>query len=51
MFKSALPRLLTGAAVVVAAALGASPAFAQKTKITVYSALEADQVGAYKTAF
>lgn len=51
MFKSALHRLLTVAAAVVATALIATPALAQKTKITVYSGLENDQLGPYKQAF
>ena len=51
MLNSAIRRLLATAATIVAAALLATPALAQKTKLTVYSALEADQVGAYKTAF
>ena len=52
MSLSALRRLMMiGAAAIATSALIAGPAFAQKTKITVYSALEADQVGAYKTAF
>jgi len=51
MLKTVLRHLLAGAAAVVATTLIATPAVAQKTKITVYSALEADQVGAYKTAF
>jgi len=36
---------------VALSALIASPAFAQKTKITVYTALENDQLGPYKEAF
>ena len=51
MIKSALRFLLTGAAAVVAAALFATPALAQKTRITVYTALESDQLGPYKTVF
>ena len=51
MFMSALCRVLTGIVAVVATSLVATPALAQKTKITVYSALEVDQVGVYKTAF
>ena len=51
MLKSALRRLLAAGVAVVMAALVASPALAQKTKLTVYAGLEADQVGAYKTAF
>ena len=51
MSKFTLRRVLNGALVVVASALLAAPAFAQKTRLTVYSALEVDQVGAYKTAF
>mgnify|MGYP002133710787 CR=1 FL=1 len=35
----------------VASALIASPAFAQKTKLTVYTALETDQLKAYQAAF
>jgi iron(III) transport system substrate-binding protein len=34
-----------------AASLAASPAFAQKTKLTVYTALENDQLGPFKKAF
>lgn len=47
-----LRAFLAGAA--AAAALGilaASPAAAQKTRLTVYSALETDQIGPYKQAF
>jgi iron(III) transport system substrate-binding protein len=51
MMKSILRSLLTGAAVAAVTAMVAGPAFAQKTKITVYSALETDQVGPYKAAF
>jgi iron(III) transport system substrate-binding protein len=51
MLNITLRRMLSGALAVVASALLAAPAFAQKTRLTVYSALEADQVGAYKTAF
>jgi iron(III) transport system substrate-binding protein len=51
MFKRTLRRLITGAAALAVSAMIATPAFAQKTKITVYSALEADQVGPYKQAF
>jgi iron(III) transport system substrate-binding protein len=51
MMKSIFRSLLTCAAVAAVTAMVAGPAFAQKTKITVYSALEADQVGPYKTAF
>jgi len=36
---------------VALSSLIAGPALAQKTKLTVYSALEADQVGPYKQAF
>ena len=35
---------------VAAAALAATPAFAQKTKLTVYTALENDQLAPFKTA-
>jgi iron(III) transport system substrate-binding protein len=51
MSTSALRRLLAGAVAVFATALLALPAYAQKTKLTVYSGLEADQVNAYKAAF
>ena len=51
MFKSILRSLMTGAAVATLSALIAGPAFAQKTKITVYTALENDQLGPYKQAF
>jgi len=36
---------------IAAAALAAGPAFAQKTKLTVYTALENDQLGPFKKAF
>ena len=51
MMKSILRSLLTGAAIAAVTAMIAGPAFAQKTKITVYTALENDQLGPYKTAF
>ena len=51
MFKPTIRKLLQGVAVVAVSALMAVPALAQKTKITVYTALENDQLGAYKTAF
>jgi len=51
MFKTILRSLIASAAVAAVSALVAGPALAQKTKITVYSALEADQVGPYKAAF
>ena len=51
MLKSSLYRWLAAAAALAAAALLATPALAQKTKLTVYSGLEADQVTAYKAAF
>ncbi|MCK6451568.1 MAG: putative 2-aminoethylphosphonate ABC transporter substrate-binding protein [Alphaproteobacteria bacterium] len=51
MSRLSFRRLLTGAVAVAAAALLAGPAFAQKTKITVYTALENDQLGPYKQAF
>jgi iron(III) transport system substrate-binding protein len=51
MFKTTFRHLLLGAAAVAMAALLAGPAVAQKTKITVYSALENDQLGPYKQAF
>jgi iron(III) transport system substrate-binding protein len=51
MFKSTIRSLIIGAAAIVMSALIAGPAFAQKTKITVYTALENDQLGPYKQAF
>ena len=51
MLKSSLWRLLTATTTLAAAAFMATPALAQKTKLTVYSGLEADQVTAYKAAF
>lgn len=51
MINSTLRRLLAGAMAIVATAFFAAPALAQKTRITVYSGLEADQVGPYKAAF
>ena len=48
---SVLRKLIAGVAVLTASALLASPAFAQKTKLTVYTALENDQLGPYKEAF
>lgn len=51
MPNSSYRRLLLGAAAVAAAALIADPALAQRTKITVYTALENDQLGPYKQAF
>src|SRR5471030_3164388 len=36
---------------IAAASLAAAPAFAQKTKLTVYTALENDQLGPFKKAF
>jgi iron(III) transport system substrate-binding protein len=46
-----LRSLINGIAVVAVSALVASPALAQRTKITVYTALENDQLGPYKQAF
>ena len=51
MFKPTIRKLMLGAAAVAVSALLAVPAFAQKTKITVYTALENDQLGPYKQAF
>jgi iron(III) transport system substrate-binding protein len=51
MFKPSLRSLVIGAAAIAMSALMSVPAFAQKTKITVYSALENDQLGPYKQAF
>ena len=44
-------KLIAGIAVLAASALIANSAFAQKTKLTVYTALENDQVGPYKESF
>lgn len=46
-----LRTLLKGAAVLAASALIAVPALAQKTRLTVYTAIENDQLGPYKQAF
>jgi iron(III) transport system substrate-binding protein len=43
--------LSCGAALCAALAMLAGPALAQKTRITVYTALENDQLGPYKAAF
>ena len=51
MFKPTVRKLLQGAAVLAASALLALPALAQRTKITVYTAIENDQLGPYKQAF
>jgi iron(III) transport system substrate-binding protein len=51
MRKPTLRRLIHAVAALAVSALIASPALAQKTKITVYTALENDQLGAYKQAF
>jgi iron(III) transport system substrate-binding protein len=51
MFKTILRSLIASAAVAAMSALVAGPALAQKTRITVYSALENDQLGPYKQAF
>ena len=51
MFKPTVRTLLQTAAVVAVSALMAVPALAQKTKITVYTAAENDQLGPYKQAF
>jgi iron(III) transport system substrate-binding protein len=51
MFKPTVRKLLQGAAVLAVSTLMAVPALAQKTKLTVYTALENDQLGAYKQAF
>jgi iron(III) transport system substrate-binding protein len=51
MFKTILRSLITGAAALAVSAMVAGPAFAQKTKLTVYTALEPDQLGPYKQAF
>ncbi len=51
MFKFKVRGLLLGAAALAVSALMAVPAFAQKTRITVYTSLENDQIGPYKAAF
>src|SRR5262245_5409993 len=51
MSKTSIRSLITGVAALALSALVASPAFAQKTKLTVYTALENDQLGPYKQAF
>jgi iron(III) transport system substrate-binding protein len=51
MFKPTVRGLILGVAAIAASALLAVPAFAQKTRISVYSALENDQLGPYKQAF
>ena len=51
MFKPTIRSLMLGAAALAVSALMAVPAFAQKTKLTVYTALENDQLGPYKQAF
>ena len=51
MFKPTVRGLILGVAALAASALLAVPAFAQKTRLTVYTALESDQVGPYKQAF
>ncbi len=51
MFKPTIRSLMLGAAALAVSALMAVPALAQKTKLTVYSALENDQLGPYKQAF
>ena len=51
MFKPTVRGLILGVAALAASALLSVPAFAQKTRISVYSALENDQLGPYKQAF
>ena len=51
MFKPKLRGWVLGAAALAVSALLAVPAYAQKTRVTVYSALESDQIGPYKAAF
>lgn len=51
IFKPTLRNLLQSAAVVAVSALMVAPAMAQRTKITVYTAAENDQIGPYKQAF
>ena len=51
MFKSIFRGVAVCIAALAVSALVAAPAFAQKTKLTVYTALEPDQLGPYKEAF
>lgn len=51
LFPSLTRRVLSLAIGAVAATLFAGSALAQKTQLTVYTALEADQIKAYKEAF
>ena len=51
MSTSKFRSLITCIAALAVSALIAGPAFAQKTKLTVYTALENDQLGPYKKAF
>ena len=51
MFKSIFRGLVMCVAALAMSALVAGPALAQKTKLTVYTALEPDQLGPYKEAF
>ena len=51
MFKTTLRGLILGVAAIAATAMMAVPAFAQKTRLNVYTALENDQLGPYKQAF
>ena len=51
MFKSIFRGLVMCVAALAMSALVVGPALAQKTKLTVYTALEPDQLGPYKEAF
>lgn len=51
MFKTTLRGLILGVAAVAASALMAVPAFAQKTRLSVYTSLEPDTLAVYKQAF
>jgi iron(III) transport system substrate-binding protein len=51
MFNHPLNKGIAAAVMVAASSLFALPAIAQKTTLTVYSALENDQLGPYKQAF
>ena len=44
-------RMLPGAATIAALAFATAPAFAQKTELLVYTALETDQLKAYTESF
>jgi len=51
MAQPTIAKLMRGVATFALSALCVTAAFADKTKITVYTALESDQIGPYKQAF